>query len=215
MKTFQFNPLPASYNVDPIIFQFGRKRKGASEDTADEHRKLFCFKQQRLESELDVNKFLGADESQRESKRFRNPRGAVKRRAPFNNLHQKTNQELSLQFSNLVNQIMIAALRAQVSTYQAPWIPPKEEPLDLSCKGSKMKFPGDSIFRSIRKLIEPQYVSDFELQKFCPFQFGSKILEYANFSPQNIDVKSNFPGILNQKIFNYNNSVSKISVYKS
>lgn len=164
------------------------------------------------------------EESQNEFKRFDHTNQVkcvgvtTKRRLPLNNFYQNTNHGSSKQFSNLVNQLMINAMRDQLLAFRSFWIPPKEEPLDLSCKETKLRLADDNFFSNNRNLVEPQICDDSEMRRFNTFPF-SKSLELPHLLPHNIevlmngallfnDLKSNLLGAMSQKYLNLNESVS-------
>ncbi|VUZ47037.1 unnamed protein product [Hymenolepis diminuta] len=229
LKNLPFPPSPPPYYVDPVIFQFGCKRKDSNCDATDKHQQLFCSKRLRLDSSSEMSGLLGGPvscikESPNEFKRFDHSNqvrctGVItKRRLPLNNFYQNMNHCSPRQFSNVVNQLMINALWDQLLTFRSFWIPPKEEPLDLSCKETKLRLADDNFFGNNRKLVEPQICNDSEMRRCNTFLFN-KSLEPPHLLPHNTevlmnsallfnDLKSNLLGAMSQKYLNLNESVS-------
>nr|CDS28286.1 conserved hypothetical protein [Hymenolepis microstoma] len=201
LKKLPFPPSPPTYYVDPLIFQFGRKHKDANGDVFNRHQKLFCSKRPRLDSSPGMSDFLEGqtsciEESQNEFKRFdrisqvKRTRPTINRRPPLNSLYQNTNHDSNTPFSNLVNQLAINALRDQLLAFHSSWTPPKEEPLDLSCKETKIGLGDNNIFCSIRKLVEPQLCSYPEMRRSNTFSL-SKPFEPPHLLPHNVEVLMN------------------------
>ncbi|KAM3178182.1 hypothetical protein ACTXT7_003051 [Hymenolepis weldensis] len=236
LKNLPFPPSPPPYCVDPVIFQFGCKRKDPNGDVTDKHQQLFCSKRLRLDSSSEMSGLLGGpisciEESQNEFKHFDHisqvkcTRATTKRRLPLNDFFQNTIHGSSKQFSNLVNQLMINALRDQFLAFHSIWIPPKEEPLDLSCKETKLRLSDDNFFSNNRKLVEPQIYNDSEMRRCNTFPLN-KSLESPHLLPHNIevlmnsallfnDLKSNLLGAKSLKYLNLNESCAPVGIEPS
>ncbi|VDO10149.1 unnamed protein product [Rodentolepis nana] len=213
LKRLPFPPSPPTYLVDPLIFQFGRKHKDANEDVFNRHQRLFCSKRMRLEDSHEMSSLLegstsSIEESQNEFKRFdrmsqvKRSRTTINRRSPLNSLYQNTNHSSTTAFSNFVNQLMINALRDQLLASHSSWIPPKDEPLDLSCKETKLGLPNNNIFCSIRKLVEPQFCSYSEVRRHNTFPLR-KPFEAPHLLPHNVEVLMNSAPLFNDLKSNF------------
>ncbi|VDK38545.1 unnamed protein product [Taenia asiatica] len=170
-------PPPAPpYSVDPIIFHFGRKRPGDS-DAIDARQHLFspkrlCFdvSPQIPSSSLLHSVFFGCEETSVESRKgnrlcsyptiLKRPL-TVRKRAPLNGSFHNANPD-ALSMSTLTYQWLVTAFWGQMLAARA-WTPPKEEPLDLSCKQPKSQFVSSNMFSSIRRIVEPLETTSMDL----------------------------------------------------
>ncbi|KAM7539760.1 hypothetical protein Aperf_G00000041973 [Anoplocephala perfoliata] len=191
-----YPPSPPPYSVDPIIFQFGRKRKDVSIDASDGHRQLFCPKRLRLDPSSEVisilhSAFPSCEESQNKAKRhdsanqLKNSLLISKRRPPLNVLYHNRNQGAPSHLSTLVEQWLVTTFRDQLLAIQSSWTPPKEEPLDLSFKQPNLKLTSDNVFGSILKLVELQPDSEVRGHNTFPL---SRPLEATHIHPHNIEM---------------------------
>lgn len=163
-----YPPPTPPHSIDPIIFQFGRKRPGDS-DAIDARQRLFspkrlCFdaSPQIPLSSLLHSVFFGCEELSVESKKrnrlcsystiLKRP-STIRKRAPLNGSFYNANPD-ALPMSTLTYQWLVTAFWGQMLAARA-WTPPKEEPLDLSCKQPKSQFVNSNMFSSIRQLVEP------------------------------------------------------------
>ncbi|KAL5112654.1 hypothetical protein TcWFU_008103 [Taenia crassiceps] len=163
-----YPPPTPPHSVDPIIFHFGRKRPGDS-DAIDARQHLFspkrlCFdaSPQIPSSSLLHSVFFGCEESYMESRKrnrlcsyptiLKRP-PMIRKRTPLNGSFHNANPG-TLPMSTLTYQWLVTAFWGQMLAART-WTPPKEEPLDLSCKQPKSQFVSNNMFSSIRRLVEP------------------------------------------------------------
>uniref|UniRef100_A0A5K3EH52 DUF4210 domain-containing protein n=1 Tax=Mesocestoides corti TaxID=53468 RepID=A0A5K3EH52_MESCO len=182
----RYPPPPPPLSVDPIIFQFGRKR---SSDTTADNEHLFSEKKLCFDTSLDspsslLHRVLSGNKDSMMTTRASRLRSlpdmfktvprvsacrqtAVRRRVPlngsFHNEHRSRPVE-DFSMSSLTYQWLVTAFWGQMLSTQI-WAPPKDEPLDLSCKPSKSPFAATNIFSSMRQLAEP---FDFSTSGFDP-----------------------------------------------
>ncbi|VDM16525.1 unnamed protein product [Hydatigera taeniaeformis] len=163
-----FPSLALPHYVDPIIFHFGRKRPSDS-GAFDARQHLFSPKRLCFDASLQIpastllhSVILGCDDPSTESRK-RNRlcsypttlkrSQTTRKRIPLNGNFHNTNQG-ALPMSTLTYQWLVTAFWGQMLAARA-WTPPKEEPLDLSCKQPKSQFVNSNVFSSIRRLVEP------------------------------------------------------------
>lgn len=236
-----YPPSPPPAFIDPIIFQFGRKRPGHDIRDSDgvtaekTHKRLFSPKRLRLDSDsseftatsLLHNVFCGSARPLTDSILQFHPDSHTDvsktcpqspKRVPLNRTFSNASFSTPL-MPELTYQWLTTAFWGQMmASYN--WTPPKDEPLDLSCKESNFRLPASKNFSSISWLVGSQEGIDADIRRCSAFpQTFPKPIEDSLF-PQNLTLESagllptfetlvNSMKLFNDLKFNYLNSVNR------